>query len=81
MAILKVMITGATGMVGEGVLFECLQNNKVSDVLMINRKPYNPVHPKLKELIVPDFLSCMKLQKTFAGTTPAFFARASVRWG
>ena len=52
---IKVIITGATGMVGEGVLFECLQNPTVSEVLIINRRHYEMAHPKLKELIVPDF--------------------------
>lgn len=52
---IKVIITGATGMVGEGVLFECLQNEKVSEVLIVNRMHYEIDHPKLKELIVPDF--------------------------
>lgn len=52
---LKVIITGATGMVGEGVLLHCLQSDDVSEVLMINRKPYGLSHPKLKELIVADF--------------------------
>ena len=51
----KVIITGATGMVGEGVLFECLQNPKVSEVLIVNRRHYEMSHPKVKELIVPDF--------------------------
>ena len=55
MAGIKVIITGATGMVGEGVLFECLQNAKVSEVLIVNRRHYELSHPKLKELIVPDF--------------------------
>jgi uncharacterized protein YbjT (DUF2867 family) len=56
MTIIKVIITGATGMVGEGVLFECLQNPAVSEVLIINRRHYAMSHPKLKELLVPDFL-------------------------
>ena len=55
MAGIKVIITGATGMVGEGVLFECLQNTGVSEVLNINRRHYDLQHPKLKELLVPDF--------------------------
>ncbi|HTN08534.1 hypothetical protein [Agriterribacter sp.] len=37
MAGIKVIITGATGMVGEGVLFECLSNPQVAEVLIINR--------------------------------------------
>jgi hypothetical protein len=52
---IKVIITGATGMVGEGVLLECLQNDLVSQILMVNRRHYELKHPKLKELIVPDF--------------------------
>ncbi|HEX5153698.1 MAG TPA: epimerase [Parafilimonas sp.] len=52
---IKVIITGATGMVGEGVLFECLQNEAVGEVLIVNRRHYEFQHPKLKELLVPDF--------------------------
>jgi len=52
---MKVIITGATGMVGEGVLFECLDNPLVTEVLVIGRKHYNKNHPKLKELIIKDF--------------------------
>lgn len=52
---IKVIITGATGMVGEGILFECLQTPTVGEVLIINRRHYELQHPKLKELIVPDF--------------------------
>ncbi|OCK50349.1 nucleoside-diphosphate sugar epimerase [Chryseobacterium sp. CBo1] len=52
---MKVILTGATGMVGEGVLFECLENNMVEEVLIIGRRNYSLTHPKLKELIVKDF--------------------------
>ncbi|WP_435522562.1 hypothetical protein [Chryseobacterium indoltheticum] len=52
---MKVIITGATGMVGEGVLLECLENASVSEVLIIGRRNYELTHPKLKELIVKDF--------------------------
>jgi len=54
---LKVILTGATGMVGEGVLLECLENPAVQQVLTVSRKAYGRQHPKLKECIVPDFLS------------------------
>ena len=56
MSPVNVIITGATGMVGEGLLFECLQNEKVAEVLIVSRRHYDLQHPKLKELIVPDFL-------------------------
>ena len=52
---MRVIITGATGMVGEGVLFECLENAAVLEVLIIGRRSYGMVHAKLKELIVKDF--------------------------
>jgi uncharacterized protein YbjT (DUF2867 family) len=54
---IKVIITGATGMVGEGVLLECLENPAVQQVLTVSRKVSGWQHPKLKECIVPDFLS------------------------
>lgn len=70
---LKVIITGATGMVGEGVLFECLQNNEVTEVLIINRKHYDLEHPKLKELIVPDFFQLDNYAADIKGYDACFF--------
>ena len=70
---IKVIITGATGMVGEGVLFECLQNSRVSDVLIINRRHYEMQHPKLKELIVPDFLKLSDFAANLKGYDACFF--------
>ncbi|ASK28877.1 nucleoside-diphosphate sugar epimerase [Chryseobacterium sp. T16E-39] len=52
---MKIMVTGATGLVGEGILLVCLENPMVTEVLMINRKPFSLQHKKLKELIVDDF--------------------------
>jgi len=52
---MKVIITGATGMVGKGVLLECLDHSGISKVLSISRKPTGIAHPKLKELIHKDF--------------------------
>ena len=49
---MKIIITGTTGMVGEGVLLEALQNNKVTEILSISRKSIYLEHPKLKQLIV-----------------------------
>lgn len=52
---LKVILTGSTGMVGEGVLYELLLNKRVEKVLVINRKSCGYNHPKLKEIIHSDF--------------------------
>ncbi len=54
---MKVIITGATGMVGEGVLHECIQSDLVTRILLANRRSTGRVHPKVQELNVPDFLS------------------------
>jgi hypothetical protein len=53
---LKIILTGATGFVGEGVLLECLSHPDIKEVLMVNRKHFDLEHPKLKELILPDFM-------------------------
>lgn len=52
---MKILLTGATGLVGEGILLICLENPLVTEVLSISRKPLGRQHPKLKELIVKDF--------------------------
>lgn len=53
----KVMITGSTGMVGKGVLLACLDDENISEILLINRTPIKINHPKLKEIIHEDFLN------------------------
>ena len=45
----KVIITGSSGMVGRGVLLECLESDKIKEVLVINRSSIKMEHPKLKE--------------------------------
>jgi uncharacterized protein YbjT (DUF2867 family) len=52
---MRVIITGATGMIGKGVLLECLDHTEISEVLSLGRKSLEMSHPKLKELIHKDF--------------------------
>ena len=70
---IRVIITGTTGMVGEGVLHECLQNPQVEAVLIINRKPMGLVHPKLKEIIHSDFYDVSSIEKDLKGYNACFF--------
>lgn len=70
---MKVIVTGATGMVGEGVILECLHNEKVSEVLMLNRKHFNLQHPKLKEITVKDFTQLENIRDAFNGYDACFF--------
>lgn len=68
----KAIITGATGMVGEGVMHECLQSDKVEQVLVINRRPCGVQHPKLKEIIHADFSDFSNIENQLAGYNAAF---------
>lgn len=52
---IKVIVFGATGMVGEGVLCEPLNQANVESVLVVGRRTRLVTHPKLKELIHHDF--------------------------
>lgn len=70
---MKVIITGATGMVGEGVLLECLKNSAVTEVLMVNRRPFELTHPKLKELIIPNFMKPDKHSNELTGYDGCFY--------
>lgn len=53
---LKVIVTGSTGMVGEGVMMVCLDSPAIDEVLVINRRSDGVKHPKLKEVILEDFM-------------------------
>jgi hypothetical protein len=67
------IITGSTGMVGEGVLHECLQHPEVESLLVINRKPCGVTHPKLKEIIHIDFFNLLPIESRLAGYNACFF--------
>jgi hypothetical protein len=70
---IRAIITGTTGMVGEGVLYECLNSPKVEAVLVINRKPCGYTHPKLKEIIHADFFNVTPIQDQLKGYNACFF--------
>jgi uncharacterized protein YbjT (DUF2867 family) len=70
---IKAIITGATGMVGEGVLLECLKHPDVEQVLVINRKPGGVSHPKLREIIHTDFFDLAPIEPQLIGYNACFF--------
>jgi uncharacterized protein YbjT (DUF2867 family) len=70
---IKAIITGATGMVGEGVLLECLANPEVGQVLVINRRPGGVSHPKLREIVHADFFDLSAIEAQLAGYDACFF--------
>lgn len=70
---MKIIITGATGMVGEGVLLTCLEHPRVEQVLSVSRRPAGRVHPKLNEYLVPEFLHLSPDDETLKGYDGCFF--------
>jgi len=69
----KAILTGATGMVGEGVLHECLLHDDVEQVLVIGRKTCGVSHPKLKEIIHADFYDLSTIANQLSGYDACFF--------
>lgn len=70
---MKVIITGTKGMIGEGVLLECLNNSEITEILSVSRKPTGIVHPKLKEYLVADFLMLQENDEKLKGYDACFF--------
>jgi uncharacterized protein YbjT (DUF2867 family) len=70
---LKVIITGATGMIGEGVLYECLHHLEVEKVLVISRNPCGYTHPKLSEIIHKDLSDISSLSESIKGYNACYF--------
>ena len=64
---MKVIITGATGMVGKGVLLECLDHEKVDQVLTIGRSRLEIEHPKLKQIVHKDFSDYESIKSELKG--------------
>ncbi len=59
---MKALLFGATGMVGTGVLLECLADDRVTAVMAIGRSPSGRTHPKLTDVLHQDFLHFESLQ-------------------
>ena len=70
---IRVIITGATGMVGEGVLHECLLSPDVEKVLVVSRRPCGISHPKLSELILENFFDTGAVEPALSGYNACFF--------
>jgi len=69
----KAIITGVTGMVGEGVLHECLNDDAVEAVLVLTRRPSGINHPKLKEIVHKDFFDITPIQNQLTGYNACYF--------
>ena len=70
---INAIITGSTGMVGEGVLLESLQHPYVESLLVVNRRPCGVTHPKLTEIIHTDFFNLLPVESKLSGYNACFF--------
>ncbi len=70
---MNVILFGATGMVGQGVLRECLLEADVQKILSIGRTASGQQHPKLRELVRPDLLNFSAIDAELAGFDACFF--------
>ena len=70
---MKVMVFGGTGMVGQGVLRECLLEPQVESVLVVGRTATGQQHPKLREIVHPDLLDLTPIAGELAGYDACFF--------
>ena len=78
---IRAIITGTTGMVGEGVLYECINSSKVEAILVINRKPCGYNHPKLKEIIHQDFFDFSIIENQLIGYNACYFCLGTTSVG
>jgi uncharacterized protein YbjT (DUF2867 family) len=70
---MKVILFGATGMVGQGVLRECLLDAEVESVLAVGRSPTGQRHPKLREILHDNFLDYAAIESQLTGYDACFF--------
>jgi uncharacterized protein YbjT (DUF2867 family) len=70
---IQVIVTGSTGMVGEGVLHICLNSPEVERVIALNRRPCGVTHPKLTEILHPDFFDLTQIESQLGDADACFF--------
>jgi len=70
---MKVIVVGASGMVGQGVLRECLLDPGVERVLVVGRRALGRTDAKLAERVVPDLTDLSAIEGDLAGYDACFF--------
>ena len=68
----KVVITGTTGMVGKGVLLECIDHPSIENILIVNRSSVGITHPKVKEVLIEDFFELSSVSDELNGFDACF---------
>ncbi len=76
----KVIITGSTGMVGRGVLYECLEDDRIEKVLVVNRSSLEVSHPKLSEILLKDFTKVESIKNHLRDYDACFYCMGFLLW-
>ncbi len=70
---MKAILFGASGMIGKGVLLECLDHPQVEQVLAVGRSKVEPEHPKLRQITHHDFTDFSGIESEWKGYDACFF--------
>lgn len=71
---MNVILFGASGMVGGGILRECLEDPQVESILSVGRRSCGIVHPKLRELLRSDLFALDDVKGDLKGYEACFFS-------
>lgn len=70
---MRVLLTGATGMIGQGVLRECLAAGDVTEVVTVGRTPVGVSHPKLKDVVRANLFDWSDASELLRGVDACFY--------
>lgn len=70
---MRVIVFGASGMVGKGVVYECMDHPEVESILIVGRTPCGVEHEKLTEILHEDFFDYSAVEDRLAGYDACFF--------
>lgn len=68
----KIIITGATGMVGKGVLLSCLKDASIEKIILISRRAVGISNPKIQEIILEDFSNLLSIENQIGGINACY---------
>ena len=78
---MDVLITGSTGMVGKSVLYECIKDDRINKIYLINRSYSGITNSKISELVIKDFSLVKNLKSKIKGCDACFHCMGITSFG